>query len=312
MDTGSALCEMRGVIQQDAADTDDVRQAAALLAIEPSALLVSRARSCINNMFEDVFQGIYWEAYEELSAAEKFNLLTLALSEADPHGMWLGWMLHELIKLGDPRAITTCRRFAMDIQAGSSFPQDATAAYVLSIEGCARWDKTPVERPPASDAVHIAWHTLGDILFWLRKDLTGHREAIASLWRRIDGALLIAAGDVLYQLSHSKWHLLCDRNDLDLCALFPREARRIATACLDHEGVLPSAFRFPTVFDDRLITFLLKTLGSFGDSGSLPILKVYAEMEKFGRAAVDAIECIQRRLLQGPSAPNGPGLAAGP
>ena len=307
MDSGSALSEMRVLIQPGVRDSDDTRRAAELLGVEPVALLASRARSCIDRIFEDVFQGIYWEAYEELSPTERFDLLTLALSEADPHGMWLEWMLRELIKLGDSRAVTTFRRFAMDIQAGSSFPQDATAAYVLGIEGCARWDETPVERPRAADAVHLAWHNIGDILFWLHKDRTGHRETIASLWQRIDGASLIAAGDVLFQLSQSKWRMQSENNDIDLCALFPREARRIATVCLDHEGILPSAFAFPTYFDERLIAFLIKTLGSFGDSSSLPILKVYAEIEKFGLAAIQAIESIQQRVLHSvlPAHPSG-------
>ena len=125
------------------------------------------------------------------------------------------------------------------------------------------------------------------MLFWLHKDRTGHRETLTTLWQRIDGATLIAAGDVLFQLSQSKWHMQSENNYIDLCALFPAEARRIATACLDHEGILPSAFGFPTHYDERLVAFLIKTLGSFGDSDSLPILKVYAEIEKFGRAAIE-------------------------
>jgi hypothetical protein len=97
MDAGSALSEMRVLIQPGVRDSDDTRRAAEVLGVEPLALLASRARSCIDRMFEDVFQGIYWEAYEELSPTERFELLTLALSEADPHGMWLEWMLRELI-----------------------------------------------------------------------------------------------------------------------------------------------------------------------------------------------------------------------
>lgn len=299
MDPASVRAEMRVLIQPGARDIDDTRLAAELLGVEPVALRASRARSCIDRIFEGVFQGIYWEAYEELSPTERFDLLTLALSEEDPHGMWLEWMLRELIQLDDPHALTTFRRFAMDIQAGSSFPQDATAAYVLGIEGCARWGEAPVERPPAADAVHRAWHIIGDILFWLYKDRTGHRDAIAALWHRIDGTILLAAGDVLFQLSKSKWRTQSANNDIDLCALFPAEARRIATASLDHEGILPSVFGFPSYFDERLVAFLIETLGIFGDSGSLPTLKVYAEVEKFGRAAVQAIESIQQRLIQG-------------
>jgi hypothetical protein len=182
----------------------------------------------------------------------------------------------------------------------------------LGIEGCARWDETPVERPRAADAVRLAWHNLGDILFWLYKDRAGHREIIAALWQRVDGATLVAAGDVLFRLSQSRWRMQAEDSDIDLCVLFPTEARRIATACLEHEGIVPSAFGFPTFYDEGLMAFLIKTLGTVGDSDSLPILKAYAEMEKFGRAAVDAIECIQRQLLQRSSASSGPGVAAAP
>jgi hypothetical protein len=298
MDAESAAREMRALIGPGASDSDDVRQVAELLEVERASFLASRAKSCIDRIFEDVFQGIYWEAYAELSSAEKFDLLTLALSEGDRDGMFLDWMLRELIKIGDPRAIKTCRMFASEVQAGSSYPQGATAAYVLGIEGCARWDETPVERPSASDPVQAAWHTLGDILFWLHKDRTRYLDTIAALWRRIDGATLIAAGDVLFRLSGSSWCRQSETTDIDLAVLFPSEARRIAEGCLGHEAILPSAFSFPTVADERLVTFLITTLGGCGDSDSLVILKVYAEMEKFGRAAIEAIESIQQRRLR--------------
>jgi hypothetical protein len=298
IDAESAAREMRALIQPGVFDSDELRATAELLQVRPEAFLAGQARSCIDRIFEDVFQGIYWDAYAELSSAEKFDLLTLALSDGDRDGMFLEWMLRELINQGDPRAVTTCRRFALEVQAGSSFPQAATAAYVLGIEGCARWDEVPVERPPTSEPVQVAWYTLGDILFWLHKDKSAHRDTIASLWQRFDGPALIAAGDVLFQVSKSSWFLSSAIDDLDLAVLFPSDVKRIVEGCLGHEGILPSVFSFPTVFDERLVTFLIKTLGRCGDSGSLSILKVYAEIERFGSGAIDAIESIQQRLLR--------------
>jgi hypothetical protein len=90
--------------------------------------------------------------------------------------------------------------------------------------------------------------------------------------------------------------------DGDLAALFPDDVRRIAEACLNHEGALPSVFMSNAFLDERVIRRLIGELGRCGNEGSLTILKVYAEIEKFGRAAVDAIQSIQERLLQG-SAP---------
>lgn len=258
-------------------------------------------------MWEDVFQGIYWDAYADLTPAEKFDLLSLALSDGDRDGMFLDWMLRELIEIGDPRAVATCRRFAADIQAPSAFPQGATATYVLGIEGCARWEETPIERPTAADSAHAAWHTIGDILFWLHKDATRHREAIASLWRRLDGQILLATGDVLHQLASSQWRSLREHEQgIDLTALFPHEVRRVAQACLNQAAALPSVFRSNNFIDEQLIRFLIGALGRCGDRGSLAVLKVYAEVEKFGRGAVEAIQPIQQRLLQNSAAPRQP------
>jgi hypothetical protein len=98
--------------------------------------------------------------------------------------MFVGWKLRELIKIGDARAVATCRRFAADIETPSPFPQEVTVTYVLGIEGWPRWDGAPIERPSATDPARAVWHLLGDILFWVHKDSTKHPDAITSLWRR--------------------------------------------------------------------------------------------------------------------------------
>lgn len=307
MDADDAVREMRALIRPGVVDTDELRQAADLLEVEPAQFLASRARGCLDKMWEDVFQGIYWDAYAELTPAEKFDLLSLALSDGDRDGMFVDWMLRELIEIGDPRAVATCRRFAADIQAPSAFPQGATATFVLGIAGCARWQETPIDRQRAADCAHAAWHTIGDILFWVHKDITKHREAIAILWRRLDGQILIAAGDVLHQLASSQWRSSReDEHGIDLIALFPHEVRRVAEACLNQAAALPSVFRSNNFIDEQLVRFLIGALGRCGDRGSLAVLKVYAEVEKFGRVAVAAIQSIQQGLLEGSAAARQP------
>lgn len=300
IDAEGSAREMRALIRPEVAASDELRQMAHSLQVEPTTFLASLARGCLDKMWEDVFQGVYWDAYADLTSAERFDLLSLALLDGDRDGMFLDWMLRELIEIGDQRAAATCRRFAADIQTPSAFPQGATATYVLGIEGCARWQDAPIERPAAADAAHAAWHAIGDILFWVHKDTTKHRDAIDSLWRRLNGQVLLAAGDVLHQLASSRWRSLREHQEhIDLIVLFPDEVKRVAEACLNHEEALPSAFRSNIVIDEQLIRFLIGALGRCGDHGSLGILKVYAEVEKFGRGAVEAIQSIQQRLLQG-------------
>jgi hypothetical protein len=121
------------------------------------------------------------------------------------------------------------------------------------------------------------------------------------LWRRLDGHILIAAGMyVLHQLASSEWRSSRQHeHGIDLIALFPHEVRRVAEACLNQATALPSGFRFNNFIDEQLVRFLIGALGRCGDRGSLAVLQVYAEVEKFGRAAVEAIQSSQQRLLEG-------------
>ena len=73
----------------------------------------------------------------------------------------------------------------------------------------------------------------------------------------------------------------------------------VAEACLNHAAALPSVCPSHTFIDEQLNRFLIGTLGRCGDGGSLAVLKVYAEVDKFGRATVEAIQSIRQRLLQG-------------
>jgi hypothetical protein len=299
MDAEDAAFEMRALIRPGVVANAEIREIAAQLQVQPATFLANQARGCLDKMWEDVFQNVYWDAYAILSSVEKFDLLTLALSEGERDGMFMDWKLRELLNLDDSRAVITFRRFAADIEAPSPFPQQATATYIRGIEGCARWDAAPVQRPISEEAVRAAWHAIGDILFWLYKDLTGHREAISSLWRRVDGQVLLAAGDVLHQLASSRWRSPQEQEpEVNLVALFPDEARRIAEGCLNHEGALPSVFMSNAYIDEQVIRFLIGVLGRCGNGGSLTILKVYAEIDRFGHAAVEAIQLIQQRILQ--------------
>jgi hypothetical protein len=44
-------------------------------------------------MWEGVFQCVYWDAYADLTQEERFDLLSLALSEGDRDGLFVDWML---------------------------------------------------------------------------------------------------------------------------------------------------------------------------------------------------------------------------
>jgi hypothetical protein len=290
-----ALAEMRELISLDPADPK-LAEIAGLGQVSPAEYLAQRALGCLDRIFEDVFQGIYWDAYSNLSDEEKGDILRLA-GQARDCGFTSDWILNELFRYGGKRAVPVYQRFATGIDGEVCSPQEEIARYILGIRGCARWTDLP-PRSKGESPEHEAWQIIGEILFWRFRDPSTPTESarFANLWERFEGPVRLAGADVFYQLSHLQWRVRDeDRMVVDLIATFPGQVCSIFQTCLAHHDSLPSVFRYGGSKDERVVRFMITTMGSIADLTAIPLLQTFAEDAEYGREAVDAIEAIQKR-----------------
>jgi hypothetical protein len=170
---------------------------------------------------------------------------------------------------------------------------------VLGIQGCAKWFEAPPAYQKGDAPEHRAWQAVGEILFrvWRGSDIDANSKLIEKAWARFDGAMVLAAADVLYQLNHSHWQIEKGDTAIDLVAMFPKQLRPILERCIEDREALPTVFRFGGSRDRGVIRFLIGSLGRLGDATTVPILGTIVDDPEFGKDAIQAIESIEKSIL---------------
>ena len=289
-----ALEEMRSTIEPDALEDPMVVEAAHAFGSEPSAFLASRASGCLSRIFEDIFQGAYCEAYHDLSREEKCAILSLASACPDIR-FHSGWLLCELLKHGGRDVVPVYERFAAGIDGECSCAQDSTAAFLLAIEGCARFSDAPPPYTRGDTPAHRAWATIGEIFFWTHRQ----SDVARTLWSRFEGPTTLAAADAFYNVAHCGWQLAsASRAPVDLLAIYPNDIRPIAEACLRERESLPTVFNYGGSRNRSVVSHLIDILGRIGDERSARLLETLIDDFEFGTNAIRAIESIRKAVVQ--------------
>lgn len=262
----------------------------------PQISLSDRAYSLIDRMFEDVFQGLYVEAYNLLERAERVQLLRLAASSPTV-GFFTCWVLQELMHLQAKEAESVFKSFASHVDATASSAQEAAGAFVLGIRACAKFRFT---REPVTDfasADDLAWELLGQLLLatWTGRD-HGTDSEVDPLWSRLLAEAPLAAADVLYHIERPHSMLEDELRDFSLLKQFPTQVCQILDSSLRQRASLTSLFNWGGACDHSLIQFAIRTLGELGSVANLPTLNSIADDKAFGKDAVAAIARIQTRL----------------
>jgi hypothetical protein len=263
---------------------------------DDKAELCDRAYGQISHIFEDVFQGAFYDAYESLEPAEKVALLSLAAQAKDAE-FSITWILTSLLELGAESAPHVFQGFAASIHSDSHSPQEATAAYVLGIAGCSDFMNEPPTYTGPDTPEHLAWKIIGQILFWRfrrGRDLQRADSRIEELWTLLGDNTAIAAADVLYRLADSwlGYHFGRAR-EVNIITLFPKQVKLLLELSLRHRESLKSAFPWGGTRDDGLLRFVVATLGRIGNDGTVPSLMEISDDPKFGAQAISAIQQIR-------------------
>jgi hypothetical protein len=292
-----ALAEMKALISPDGKPYEDLAELAELGEVSEEQFLRERAQSCIAKMFEDFFQGVYWDAYHALDGDERRKLLCLA-AMGEKASSWSDWVLSELVKDGSPDALPMFRRWAYGIDPQSFAPQEAVASFLFGVQGCAMFEETP---PPYREPISVddrVWRTVEEILFWSFRgtNATEQSKRMDELWASFDGETHLAFADVLYQLAQSQWRLRDRRNLGRLDDRYPDKVRPLLESSLRQRVSLTSLFPYGGWKTPELVSFILSTLGEIGDTGSISSISELADDPRLGKYAIKAIEAIRRRM----------------
>jgi hypothetical protein len=295
----AALSEMKSLISLGVLENSDFLAEAEAYGLSPQQMLAQKARGCLTNIFEDIFQGVYSEAYSELSDHERHRLLHLAAT-AEQRGFSTDWIVRELLTYGQREDLALFQHLASRPDVDTVCPQESVAVFAMGIAGCARFDDTPPPYGGEDSPVHVAWKTIGEVLFFIcRAKATGSDDfrRAQSLLKTLQGDYELAVADVLYQLAHS-FSLGLEIGLPDLVMSLSEEVRLICERCIRSKEPLPSVFGFAGSRDGDLIRFLSSSLGRIGNEGSVAVLQSIADDAQFGKSAIEAIEQIRRNIIR--------------
>ncbi|HEY4433127.1 MAG TPA: hypothetical protein VGM99_01890, partial [Candidatus Cybelea sp.] len=219
-----ALSEMRACISADVANDPALALLADLEKASVADVLADQAYSYIGRIFEDVFQGSYYEAYTELGNDERLALLSLA-AQKPKRGFHSAWILRELLNCDAPQTLPHFMENVTAVDFTSSFLQDELAATLIAIEACARWSAVPPAFGTATCEYCAAFGAIGDALFFAyRADATpADIEATRVKWLGLNSDERLAAGAVLQSLSLARIMFTPEERDaqVDLATAWP-------------------------------------------------------------------------------------------
>ena len=287
--SADALSDMRATIAPNALSDSTVVEAAHAVGTDAPAFLADRAIGCLSLMFEPVFQGAYYEAYEALSRLEKSAILTLALACPDRR-FHSAWLLRELLQHGSNDVLPTYQRYAAAIDSDSSSPQESTAAFLLAMEGCARFMEEPPLYTGGEAPTHRAWAMIGRIFFWTYRK----SDVARTVWSQCDLPTRLAVPDVLYNVVHCRWQLGEPREPVDLVALYPNEVRALAEHCLRERESLSTVFNYGGGRGPAVVSYLVEVLGRVGDENCARFLQSLIDDVELGKYAIAAIQSIRK------------------
>lgn len=291
----AALEEMSSII-----DTDRPPSPEDLELLEPQQTWEQfqrdRAYGALGKIFEDIFQGSYFQAYSQLSVPEKARILSLAAMASRP-GFHTDWILIELLNHGDANALPVFRHFASRLDPDTSVPQDMIAAYLAAVRGCARWSESPPLYSDTSSNDHFAWGTVGEILFWTLRAFESQdsRRRVEDLWHVLREECGMALPDILHNLQHSQWRFDKGSPPIDLVEVFPDQVRPILHEAIPNRRGLTSLFRYGGSVDARVFQNVIFDLGRIGDADSIAALNQILDDSEWGRFAVASVYAIRAK-----------------
>lgn len=285
-------------ILSDDAESARFVELAELMQSSVDEIFAQRAYSFIANIFEDIYQGVYYEVYRALEPGGRLRMLMRAAKHRP--GFNSAWIFNELLQLNDPAAIVAYEDALRNVSFESSFQQDDTGAAIAAIQGCARWLSSPPHFGTSTVLYGEAFRVIGTTLFWAyRGELTPDRlTELRVQWEGLDSNSRLAAGAILVALDSAKWSVAPDERKLQprVEGIVPEAVAEVALECVRRRSEFAVAYGRHD-FRGQAISFLVETLGTLGSSSAVSMLAGIRDDPVLGETAVRALHELQRRGL---------------
>jgi hypothetical protein len=303
---GSSLVEAKaafGLLEPITTSDEIMDELSQILEDPDSEVAQQQAYNSVSNLFEEIYESLYWDAIKSLSVSDQVKLLTMASLGAPPYGMVTpAWILKELIRLNDPLSLQGFQRWATEIDSDTPSTQEAAKCYFLAVMGCARFLQSPPVLKKHDTPEHVAWQLYGELIFWTSKpglDEVEIRSRCAPLWKRLQEDVPLSAVDPLMHLNRimligafQDSHPVRDSFDR-----FREPLRQILERALDSRDLLSTIFsRQASRIRKEHPAFIIGTLGDVGDSSTVGLLEAFLDSPDLGRVAVEAVRKLKARL----------------
>ncbi len=293
----SALAEMRSVLNPQSGYARSLLELRGVeVANDFSDVLAEGACRILGLFFEEVFQGVYCQAFHSLTEREQTAFMNLA-GQAKDASFHLGYILGGLVKVCSPSSLPLFHRYAAKILFDSPSQQDAVHGFILAIIGCA---KLNAELPPwqmeKSEATE-AWRMLREIIYEQFKGASAS-AAMDDLWISLRAEALFGVADALLLMKSSFVFDLGDvGSTVNLVDRYPQHVKAIMEHSLLNLARLTSAWKYGQAPDHRRgrVDFVIDTLGRVGDRETIELLKRFADDPALGENAIAAIKLIRAR-----------------
>jgi len=292
---GDALSEMLKLIEATDEPNAEQLEFANLLETTWPQYRRDAAYGALGKIFEDIFQGAYYEAYQALSAYQRKKLLELAAMTSRP-GFHIDWILWELVAMADAESISVFHRFATKLDENTACRQEVVSAFLAGIRGYVRLSNQPPAIPEDAKDDRRAWAVVGAILFWWMKgsDRDGPADEINKAWKLLQQRYSSCFPDILHNINHSQWRR--GERFINLATLFPDHVRPLLESTVRCRQSLTSLFQYGGSADAGVLQTAISTLGEVGNGNSIEVLNDLAEDPRFGRDSIHAIQAIRSRL----------------
>jgi hypothetical protein len=292
-----ALAAMRRCISSGAANDPSLAFLAEYQEMSVLHVLSGLAYGYVGRIFEDVFQGAYYEAYTALDDNERLALLSLAAQEPQ-RGFHSDWILRELLNCNVPQTLLYFEANLSAVDFTSSFLQVELATALTAIEACARWSSAPPMFGTTTPEYRAAFDAVGHALFVGRREDAPSTaiDAIRAKWRALDSDERLSAGAILQSIRNANNLFTQQEHDVqtELAMAWPEEIETVMLDCIVRRDEFSMAFARHN-FDGNLIKRAIETVGNVGSGRSLATLRALSDDPAVGVNAVGALAKLQRR-----------------
>ena len=270
-----------------------------LAADESDSTAQQLAYGAISKIFEDVFQGLYWDAIEQLRSERRLKLFRMAAAGAlDGFGFHLSYILQDLVEREDVLAVTVFESYAKTPALDQPLGLQAPEAWMWALVGLGQTRGDPPRLPRPARATERAWQILGEIFFWCHKRGMAREEwrsKCEPLWRELRSSYSAAAVEPLMLIEQNCRNSVGSRSAgfrlKSLLELFPKEACETlesAVACV--HGICSGVHPLRANDCKR---FAVAKLGSLGGEEAARLLTGLVNDQMLGDVAVQAIRDIR-------------------